>query len=146
VLRAAGLESAYNNMLNDLKTGKLGENNEIRRIGSLINDLATKPPAETVNRAIEEAKRAGKPITEGASKLAEEVGKVGDKLVKEVENALPKVPPVTGRTDLPGGGSASVTVGPGGGSIAVGNSGVAVDPGRGSVNVKVGGVCIGFGC
>jgi hypothetical protein len=143
VLKAAGLEKAYNNMLGDLRNGKLGENNEITRVIHLMNDIATKPPAETIANAVEDAKRAGKALAEGADKLTEEVNKVRDEVTKSVENAMPKVLPVTARTDLPGGGSATVTVGPTGGTVTAGNNEVSVGS---SPHVKVGGVCIGWGC
>ncbi|UPU92279.1 hypothetical protein M0766_26460 [Pseudomonas putida] len=142
-LRIVGLESGYQNMLNDLKNGKLGENNEITRILRLMNDIATKPPAETINNAVEEAKKAGTLVAEGAAKLNEELNKVQKQASQAVENAMPRVPPVTAKTDIPGGGSVEVKAGPMGGTVTVGNNEVSLGS---SPHVKVGGVCIGFGC
>jgi hypothetical protein len=142
-LKVVGLEGAYQNMLNDLKNGKLGENNEVTRVLRFMNDLATKPPAQTISNAVEEAKKAGTLVADGAAKLNEEVNKVQKQAAAAVENAMPKVPPVTAKTDLPGGGSAQVTVGPTGGTVTAGNNEVSVGS---SPHVKVGGVCIGWGC
>ncbi|NTX87965.1 MULTISPECIES: hypothetical protein [unclassified Pseudomonas] len=142
-LRIVGLESGYQHMLNDLKNGKLGENNEITRILRLMNDIATKPPAETINNAVEEAKKAGTLVVDGAAKLNEELNKVQKQASQAVENAMPRVPPVTAKTDIPGGGSVEVKVGPMGGTVTVGNKEVSLGS---SPHVKVGGVCIGFGC
>jgi hypothetical protein len=108
-----------------------------------MNDLATKPPAQTISNAVEEAKKAGTLVADGAAKLNEEVNKVQKQAAAAVENAMPKVPPVTAKTDLPGGGSAQVTVGPTGGTVTAGNNEVSVGS---SPHVKVGGVCIGWGC
>ncbi|MGC5704043.1 hypothetical protein J4P02_27965 [Pseudomonas sp. NFXW11] len=142
-LRIVGLESGYQNMLNDLKNGKLGENNEVTRILRLMNDIATKPPAETINNAVEEAKKAGTLVADGAAKLNEELNKVQEQASQAVENAMPRVPPVTAKTDIPGGGSVEVKVGPMGGTVTAGNNEVSLGS---SPHVKVGGVCIGFGC
>ena len=142
-LRIVGLETAYQNMLNDLKSGKLGENNEVTRVLRLMNDIATKPPAQTVSNAVEEAKKAGTLVADGGAKLNDELNKVQKEAAQAVEAAMPKVPPVTAKTDLPGGGSAQVSVGPSGGTVSAGNNEVSVSS---SPHVTVGGVCVGWGC
>lgn len=141
-LRTLKLEGAYDNMLKDLKDGKLGENNDIRRIANLMNDVATRPPAETAQRALDEATRVGVTVGEGTAKLNEELGKVAAKLKEEVDKNMPKLPPVTARTDLPGGGDAQVSLSPSGGSAQIGNNKVEADVSRGSGQVQVGGVTI----
>lgn len=84
VLEAAGLGTAYDNMLRDIHTGKLGENNEIVRIFNALNAVAIKAPAEAARQISEEAAKMGKSISTGLAKLEEEARKAKDK-VEEVQ-------------------------------------------------------------
>lgn len=141
-LKVLGLETAYQNMLNDLKSGKLGENNEINRVLRLMNDIATKPPEETVRNALNEAAKVGKHVADGARKLGEEIGKVQSAASSAIAGAISSVPTVTGRTDLPGGVTGSVKVGPLGGNVSVGDVGVGWGPVGPSVKVGPVRVCV----
>ncbi|WP_143218714.1 hypothetical protein [Achromobacter xylosoxidans] len=118
ILAAAGLEGAYNNMLNDIKTGKLGKNNEIVRIFNALNAVTQLKPEEAARRITDDAEREGKAIIVGVVKLAEEVGKVQEQVKKVIGPAAPLVPSVSadngkvtvGVPVIPG---TSVTVGDG---------------------------------
>ena len=163
VMKIAGLESAYDNVLNDIKSGKLGENNDARRVFETINRVTLQEPAKAAQAIVREAEQAGKTIIGGVASVQAEVEKASAALTSAIQQALPIVPSVIGgglKTDLPGGGSATVglgnvdvkvgdaqvSAGPTHAQVKVGNTGATVDPGKGKVSVSVGGVCIGFGC
>lgn len=147
LMKTVGLEKAYDNVLNDLKSGKLGENNDARRVFETINRVTLMEPTKAAADIAKEAAKAGEQIVGGVEHLKGEIEKTHKEVVEAVQKALPPAPSVAGKTDLPGGGSAEVTLKPGGGSVSVGNNGASVGPG-GSGHVKVGGVkiCSPFGC
>jgi hypothetical protein len=94
ILKAAGLETAYDNMLNDIKNGKLGKNNEIVRIFNTLNAVAMLSPDQAAAQIAEDAAKIGKQVTVGAAKLVEEAGKVQKQIADIITAAAPGVPSV----------------------------------------------------
>lgn len=91
VMRAAGLETAYDNMIGDLKRGRLGENNEIVKVFNVVNIVMIDGAhaAENVGKALGDTGRA----ILGAPKLiADAVKDFGDQRRKELERILPPLP------------------------------------------------------
>lgn len=163
VMKAVGLETAYNNVLGDLKSGKLGDNNDARRVFEAMNRITLQKPAEAAKAIAESAEKAGKAIAGGAQAIQSAVDDAHKVLSTAVQNVFPGAPTALGgglKTDLPGGGSATVAPGkvevsagdvqakatPTQVQVTVGNSGATVDPSKGKANATVAGVCIGFGC
>lgn len=129
ILRAAGLEGAYDNMLNDIKSGKLGKNNEIVRIFNALNAVVMNSPEEAARQIADEAAKHGKALSEGIGKLGEEAVKAQKQVENLIKNAAPMVPGVSISPDR-----VKVSAGPG--SVEVSSSGVTADVGP--VHIHIG--------
>jgi hypothetical protein len=114
VLKAAGLETAYNNAISDLKSGKLGEGNDIRRAYEAINHISLEQPDVAARHIANEAAAAGQAIAGGVSKLGPLVKGARDAIAATITQNLPNVP-------------ATISVGPDHVGFRLGNSGVNVD-------------------
>ncbi len=129
ILRAAGLEGAYDNMLKDIKSGKLGKNNEIVRIFNALNAVVMNSPEEAARQIADEAAKYGKALFEGIGKLGEEAVKAQKQVENLIKDAAPMVPSVSISPDR-----VKVSAGPG--SVEVSGSAVTADVGP--VHIHIG--------
>lgn len=114
VLKAVGLEIAYNNMLNDLKNGKLGENNEIVRIYRTLNTVLLEEPAKAAENIAREAERAGQQIVGGVTHLAQEIARVFPQVkvdLPKVVIPVPSLPPLPQLPNAPTWESPNINIG-----------------------------------
>jgi hypothetical protein len=91
VMRAAGLETSYDNMIGDLKRGRLGENNEVIKVFNVANAVISNAAGSAEDIANTVGNTANSVL--GAPKqIADAVKDFTDRRRNELEAILPPLP------------------------------------------------------